>query len=346
MSDQLTVYVKWHEDTLRMFKEYKISIDLNESVGRQLPASTTVDQLSQKITGLWESLYEDAYQEQAQMQVDSVTLAANPDKELPFEDSLGQHIRSGDAVVAHAVFLTESMMQNSTEFRKMREEAIKNLRKELRFDLNDRVLCYCGPRWLSGHIVGTAVDNDGELLPYLVKTDPLPGLESRTISVPHDSNMVCVQEVCFDRTSEMHLIQAAAPLAPASKRPALRFGLQEKVVCRIRNAADGLEKWLPGTVTAIWPTLHGPREWEIDGVSGEYADVVPYKIDFEKGGWTYCHADNHTLIRRQGMEPQTRVKGISKRMESRKLAGGIKECIDHVTEKRKQVLDSDSEDDD
>ena len=109
------------------------------------------------------------------------------------------------------------------------KQNLKDIRKTLRFSLSDRVICNCGPLWLPGSVVGTAVESDGELFPYLVKTDPIPGMPSRTwvglwdpftfsligfirtlytnifsqrvpkanqgtISVPSDSGQVCVQE--------------------------------------------------------------------------------------------------------------------------------------------------------
>ena len=45
---------------------------------------------------------------------------------------------------------------------------LKEIRKNLRFGLSDRVLCNCGPLWLSGGIVGSAVESEGELFPYVV----------------------------------------------------------------------------------------------------------------------------------------------------------------------------------
>merc|ERR1712183_1015473 len=99
-----------------------------------------------------------------------------------------------------------------------------SVRETLRYGLNDRVICNCGPGWMAGHVVGTAVGDPGtELLPYLVKTDALPGLESSTISAPDDTDDVVTQEVCFDPRTEMHLIQASTPIVPQSKRSKLRF---------------------------------------------------------------------------------------------------------------------------
>ena len=108
------------------------------------------------------------------------------------------------------------------------KQNLKEIRQTLRFGLSDRVICNCGPLWLPGSVVGTAVESDGELFPYLVKTDPIPGMPSSTwvglwdtelfslvgfirtlytnvsqrvpkanqgtISVPSDSGQVCVQE--------------------------------------------------------------------------------------------------------------------------------------------------------
>jgi len=226
------------------------------------------------------------------------------------------------------------------------EQEVEKLRESLRYDLNDRVLCNCGERWLAGVVVGTAArGQDDEVFPYLVKTDPIPGAPSSTISVPYDDDEVCVQEVCFDPTSELDFVKyAAPPVVNKSKR--LRFEVGTKVVCRVRNSkTDGLECWVPGTVSSLWPQLTGDNAWEMEGgISGRYADVVPYKVDLHSGSWILCHKDHHTLIRRQGMEPQTRVRGISKRMEVRQTQDG-QERVDHETERRKIVVEQSDDSD-
>lgn len=272
-----------------------------------------------------------------QVQVRSVATLKVP---LPFEDPVTKHFKPGDTVIVDAMAL--SARQSRPQFT---EKMIKEVRKTLRFDLNDRVLCYCGPRHLSGHVVGTAVPDEGDLLPYLVKTDAVPGLPSRTISVPSDHDGCCVQEVCFDPASQMDLIKAGAALLPASSKPKLRFAAGDKIVCRIRNnPKDGKEQWVPGEITMLWPKLPGDLSWELGPASGKFPDSVPYRIDLGSGKWLLCHRDDHTLIRREGLEPQTRVRGISKRMELRKNKDGSKERIDHVTERRKRLISTDSSD--
>lgn len=267
-------------------------------------------------------------------------------KELNFQDEVSQSLSPGDRVVVAAMAL--GPMSKNFDLSQLQpmftEEDIEELRKRLRFGLNDRVLCQCGPRWLSGWIVGTAVADDEDLLPYLVKTDPLPGLPSATISVPRDLEEICVQEVCFDPNTQLDLVKCAASLVPETKRPKLRFGVGDKIVCRVRNSPqDGLEQWVPGVINEIWPALPGEEKWDMGDASGKYPDVVPYKINLASG-WVFCHKDDHTLIRREGMQPVTRVRGISKRMELRQCADGSKERIDHVTERRKRmIVTSDSE---
>jgi len=230
------------------------------------------------------------------------------------------------------------------------ERELGELRERLRFGLNDRLLCNLGPRWLSGVVVGTAVpdpEEEGEILPYLVKTDPLPGLPGRTISVPCDEEDTCTLEVCFDPASSLQLglIKAAAAVLKEGSKPKLRFAVGESVVCRINNdPKDGLERWVPGMIDKLWPILPGEKTWDMFGVSGEYADSVPYEVALTSGRRVFCHRDDYTLIRREGLQPQTRVKGISKRMEVRSNEDGSKETIDHVTERRKVVIaESDSD---
>jgi len=70
---------------------------------------------------------------------------------------------------------------------------------------------------------------------------------------------------------------------------------------------------------------------------GTYPSKVAYRVKLDQGGVVFCHADNHTLIRREGLGPQTRVKGVSKRMEDRKTPDGALVRFDHVTERQKRL---------
>merc|ERR1712187_60504 len=107
----------------------------------------------------------------------------------------------------------EQYQQFNSEFlRKMQSERDQ----PLRFSLNDRVVCNLGPRWVGGKVVGADVDNEEDWA-YLVKTDPHPGMKSDTISVPEDSEEICVQEVCFSAASMMQ-IKGAAPEVASKQR--------------------------------------------------------------------------------------------------------------------------------
>mmetsp|Transcript_108931 Transcript_108931/g.232777 ORF Transcript_108931/g.232777 Transcript_108931/m.232777 type:complete len:358 (-) Transcript_108931:70-1143(-) len=309
----------------------------------------TIEFLAERVEALIEGLYERATggQDTCQAQARSIRSAKSPDQDLPWAENVDRHLTHGATILVEAVAVSESVVRRAQQQRgESMEQRIKDFRSQLRFDLNDRVLCNCGARWLAGLIVGTAVPDDIDFIPYLVKTDPFPGVPQRTISVPDDDDEICIREVCFDPCSELHLIKAAAVVVPESRKPRTRFAVGEKVVCRVRNSPDdGLERWVPGAVSEVWPKLAGQKMWDFDGVTGNFADIVPYKVVLDSGTWIYCHRDDHTLIRREGMEPQTRVRGISKRMELRKGKDGRKERVDHTTERRKLMLESESSSD-
>lgn len=293
-------------------------------------------QIEECVENAYEKRHGDEY---GRLQAQVFKIMNESGTEMSFQEPVTYRFNPGDTVVMEI----QGQISEEVQKRDFSEQDIQNVRKTLRFDLNDRVLCYCGPRWFSGHVVGTAVPDDGDLLPYLVKTDAIPGLPSRTISVPQDKEDICMQEVCFDPVAQMHLMRSAASVV-TEKRPSLRFALGDKIVCRIRNnPEDGLENWVPGLISDIWPSI-GEASWDMGEVAGKFPDVVPYKITLASGKSIYCHKDDHTLVRREGMQPTTRVKGISKRMEYIKAADGSKTCVDHVTGRRKRMLeDSDSD---
>jgi len=335
--------VQWAPPTLAIFKQLQTELSWDETEEHSFKSKTeslTIADVANRIEELTEGIYERRARgtDTIQVQVRSITTSRVTDRDLPWGDHVNQHLKPGDTIIVTAMAMSESGI------RQMQQEVfLKKFRASLRFDLNDRVVCFCGPRWLSGHIVGTAVPDpdDNGILPYLVKTDPLPGVPSRTISVPSDSDDICRQEVCFNPSSELHLIKAAAAVIPESGKPKTRFAVGDEVVCRIHNNTDdGLEQWVPGKVSMTWVTLPGEQKWEIGGISGTFPDVVPYKIDLISNSWIFCHRDVYTLIRKKGLEPQTRVRGISKRMEVRIAADGSKERIDHATERSKRLLDS------
>merc|ERR1712066_913865 len=122
-----------------------------------------------------------------------------------------------------------------------------------------------------------------------------------------------------------HLTKAAAYAVSDSSKPLLRFGKGDSVACRVRNSQeDGLEQWLTGEVSLLWPALPAcalhqhacdePSCGTCEEMTDELPSTVPYRIDLKAGGSVYCHRDHHTLIRKNGMQPRERVRGISKRM--------------------------------
>jgi len=351
MATSIRLRVKLSERTLTCFRKYGINIqwDEEEELNIQCPcpkSPLTIEEIGEFIQTRVESLYFQLTggQDECQAQVQGMWCASSPEKELPWnsDSHASHHLKNGDALLVDCVAITISSVRSRQP--QLTEEQLDRIRSTLRFNINDRVLCFCGPRWVSGLVVGTAVLDTTELLPYLVKTDPLPGMPSKTISVPSDTDDICTQEVCFDPLSQMHLVLAAAQLVNQSARPKLRFTTGDKVVVRIRNSAeDGLENWVAGTVGSTWPKLPGKKTWELDNISGEFPDTLPYKVDLSTGNWLYCHRDHQTLIRREGFQPQTRVKGISARMEVRRAKDGSMETVDHHTERCKRKRDHEAE---
>jgi len=210
------------------------------------------------------------------------------------------------------------------------------------------VLCNIGSRRLLGKVIGIHVDDpedpDEEPFAYVVKTEALPSLESRTISAPSDSDGCICRERCFRVFDEAEQSKWAAPLIPTDKRKPLRFGLEDKVCIRIWDEPKGYEKWVPGKVVELWPSLPKPKK---KGHDYEWAEGLPYKVSVDSLGDFFCHWDDHTLIRKAENAPQTAVKSISKRMEKRKREDGTLEVVDHVTLRRRTVgpeSDDDSDD--
>lgn len=332
--------------------------------------SMVIEDIAFQVEAYVEKIYRERFGEYggAQLQVQVIRVASQAGTEVfEFGDQVKERLRPGDTITMELHTNSLELAMSGPRFSK---ELIDIVRSRLRFDLNDRVLCNCGDRWLPGHVVGTAVPDDN-LLAYLVRTDALPGIPSDTISVPSDNDKLCIQEVCFDPDEQLQLVRCAASFTAESNKPKLRFGVGDKVVCRLRNdAKDGLENWFSGAITEVWPKIEdvatphaehtncsskgdcssncsgktGDTGCGLGVGSGKLCDVVPYKIGLVSGKWVYCHRDDHTLIRREGLKPLTRVKGVSKRMETVKEADGTKFVVDHATERRKRMLvDSDSD---
>lgn len=347
-SESIKLTVIFNDRTSRTLEELPVAVPWQE-IFTDFPFlfqdGDTISDLATWIESIIEGNFSEFSegQDDVQVQLSSVwrhgRADLKDDAEISFEDEVVQHFKSGDTVIveAYAVQAVSSAPKQYTE------QELKDFRKGLRFGLNDRVLCNCG-RWVPGHIVGTAVPNDGMLLPYLVKTDKLPELPSNPISVPEDSDEVCRQEVCFEPNNQLWLTQAAAIPIPETCRPKLRFKVGDNVCCRVRsNPEDDLEQWESGEVNDVWPRLpvHLEPTWDMGEFAGRYAEYVPYQVLLAAGRkLIYCHRDDHTLIRREGMQPSTRVKGISKRLEIVKHADGSSEMIDHVTERRKPCVDN------
>jgi len=345
------VTLTWSDTTAERLRQQGVSIPWPESTEVKVPCERPplkIEDISYWIESKVESIYYRQMQGQDEGQAQITSIRAPNGNELPWgawTEPASRHLKDGDAIVVGCEFAASSMFRAQEP--SYTDEDLDRIRADLRFDNNDRVVCFIGPRWVSGLVVGTAVVDEGEVLPYLVKTDPLPGLPGRTISVPMDSDRICVQEVCFNPKTELHLVQAAAQVLKESARPKLRFAVGDKVVVRVRNSAeDGLENWVSGTVSSVWPKIGGEAKWQIGDMTGSFPDAVPYRVDLAGGKWVFCHKDHFTLVRREGLQPQTRTKHISKRMEVVEAADGSTEKIDHQTERRKRVsknLEGDSD---
>jgi len=348
MSNSIQVYVQWSEQTVALFKAQQMRIgwtDKELMTIRCPEPPLSVEDMATWIESRVEGLYEKQTQgeDRAQVQIRWIK-KEGANEQMPWGDDARKYLSDGDKIVVDAMAMLESMAMRRGP--RLTEEQLEKVRKMLRFGLNDRVLCYCGPRWLSGHVVGTAVEDEDGVLPYLVKTDPIPGLPAKTISVPKDVDEICAQEVCFDPWTQLELVKCAATILKGDTKPKLRFAEGDKVAVRIRNAPDGLECWISGKVAALWPKLPGDTKWAIDNISGEFPSEVAYRVDLVPQGWVFVHRDHHTLIRREGMQPKERVKGISKRIELRKNDDGSREQIDHQTERRKRMLEIADDDSD
>lgn len=211
-----------------------------------------------------------------------------------------------------------------------------------RFAQKDRVLCCVGDRWLPGSILSTNVEDpeqpDGERLPYVVKTDGLPGFEGKTISAPCDEDGTICRERCWHEETEQELAMWSAPVVPPRLRKPLRFALGDAAAIRIWDHDDGREQWALGPVTAVWHPLPGPHGEEGFLASGE---AVPYRVQVEGEGSYLCIRDEHTLIRKPENVPRTLGFGISKRFEKWKLPDGKVEKFDHLTLRGRVVQDND-----
>lgn len=225
---------------------------------------------------------------------------------------------------------------------------------KLRFSQGDRVLCNLGPRRLAGVVLSLNVEDpdeedprDAELIPYVVKTDPIVGVEpSRTISAPADEDMVICRERCFHSKSEMELAKWAAPTAFDKTKP-LRFSVGDPVAIRVRDRNDGFEQWADGTIMDLWPAFPGVVD-EDDFLKA--AAAVPYLVALKGMAHQtfYCHRDDHTLVRKPENKPQRPMKTISKRFEMRQLQNGAFEKFDHVTlrgKKMETMVESESDSD-
>lgn len=336
MSSSMKLRVQWSKETFLRYSSLRWNAFWNAEEEREYSGDKpplTVEDIAIWLEGIAAGICYKQTQGKVELQVQVQSIGSS-DQKFPMRSPTVDHIKSGDSIIVDALAVSFT-----PPAREPTEKELHKVRHSLRFDLNDRVVCNLGLRWFSGLVVGTAVPDEAGILSYLVRTDPLPGLPSRAISVPDDHDGVCKQEVCFDPSSELHLIKAAAE---SCKK--LRFAVGDDVVCRIGNGADRLEQWVEGTVSKLWPKLPGELKWDMVAISGQYPEAVPYQVERCKGVSLYCHRDHHTLIRRKGMEPQTRVRGISKRLEVRTTTDGGKEKVDHVTERRKRMAASDAGD--
>jgi len=190
--------------------------------------------------------------------------------------------------------------------------------------------------------------NDPEdIFPYIVKTDNYPGVaESRTISVPSDSDDTVMRERCFNSKNEGSLAKWAAPIISEKQRKMLRFSVGDNVAIRVKDDSSGYEQWKKGTVIEVWSKLPGKVQ---EGFLAS-AEAVPYLVELDatkNDEKFYCHRDDHTLIRKPDNIPQKLGKTISNRFETKTLDDGSVVKFDHVSlrfQKLESLLESDSDD--
>merc|ERR1712176_835771 len=108
-----------------------------------------------------------------------------------------------------------------------------------------------------------------------------------------------------------------------------------RVTCRVGNDDDGLEAWCLGVVVSVNAPL--PAAQTCCDHDHQFSSSVAYRVKLDNGSEVLCHADNYTLIRRAGLEPQDRVKGVSKRIEDRLCQDGSRVRFDHMTERQKRL---------
>lgn len=128
---------------------------------------------------------------------------------------------------------------------------------------------------------------------------------------------------------------------PLAQKPEvkLRFSCGDSVGFRVGDHDDGSDQWFNGVVRETWAKLSGPCTFE----EIQFAQFVTYRLEvdpshaFEESVF-YCHRDDHTLIRKPQNIPQIRTRGISKRMEKRRLVDGAWEMFDHVTLRGRRLI--------
>lgn len=216
------------------------------------------------------------------------------------------------------------------------------MKRSLRFEQKDRVVCNMGERWIMGTVLDTDVEDpeDGERLPYVIKTDGMPGFEGGTISAPADEDGTICRERCWHAESDFELAGWTAPVLSPRLRKPLRFAVGDDVAIRVWDDRNGFEQWVTGLVVEVWCEIPGRHEKEGLLATGE---AVPYKIEVEDLGPFLCHRDDYTLVRKSENAPKTPSRGISKRFEQRKLQDGTLQKFDHLTLRGRVMQDNNIE---
>jgi len=160
----LSLYIKWSEKTACSFGPRGYAIPWSDQEPLEVKCAQpplTIEDISCWIEARVEVLYAKATagRDKGQCQVVSMHLG---DQKLPWGDLAGERLKDGDRIVVYAQLATSSAVAAA---RGPCETELRLMRTRLRFALNDRVVCNIGARWLSGHVVNTAVVSGGEIAP-------------------------------------------------------------------------------------------------------------------------------------------------------------------------------------
>jgi len=188
--------------------------------------------------------------------------------------------------------------------RKCEGSSAVRVKKELRFQIRERVVCNVGSSWASGSVqaINQADPERAWIkLPYVVKIDPPM---NRLISAPVDKEDTVCAEVCFRQDKEDYVQFTLFCVPLRHKTSARRFVAGDRVACAI-SSDESSTAWAAGTVKEVdlnmaeaAAKLCPNKEWP----SGP--PTVPYLVDLDAGWPVHVHRDEHWLVRDLELQPE------------------------------------------